>query len=301
MNPEEASQPQLAVAVVDRCGGRTSPIPWETVAVAIWRAFPERASLRTSLLLDTYSIQTWVWDAKTKLGFLDGGNREGGWRVTSNGGEWLEQNPAVVGYIRNLLLDESAYQTVPASDLILGCLSPGREASRAGLVIDAFRRFPATFGLRPTRAWPDSGLIDEALEGAARESWVVTNGDRISLTDKGIHRLRGMEQAIDSRRDTARMRRRSLAAQYAARVEKTRAYRTYLDTGDAESGTDVELYQLIQCPPNAGLALIEASLAEVLDNLARADRTDLRDFVKGWAQRSLRDSIKTQITEGNRQ
>ncbi len=297
MNPEEASQPQFAVAVVDRCGGRTGPVPWEAVAVAIWRAFPDRASLRTGLLLDTYSIQTWVWDAKTKLGFLDGGNREGGWRVTPDGAKWLDQNPAIVEYVRNLLLDESAYVAVPNSELVLVCLSPGRATARPGLVVEAFRRFPASFGMAPTRVWPDAAVIDESVKAAEAAGWLAVNGNDLSLTEWGASHLNEIEQTIDSKREVVRVRRRSLAAQYGARVERTKAFRTYLDTGDLDAGTDVELYQLIQCPPNAGLSLIEASLAEVLDNLTRADRPDLRSYVQRWAQRSLPEAVRARFAE----
>jgi hypothetical protein len=300
MNPEDASQPQFAVAVVDRCGGRISPIPWEKVAVSIWRAFPDRASLRTGLLLDTYSIQTWVWDAKTKLGFLDGGNREGGWRITADGARWLDQNPAIIEYVRNLLLDESTYVAVPTSELVLACLSPVRATARSGLVVEAFRRFPASFGLKPTQVWPDAAAIDEAASAAESAGWLTLKGADLTLTDLGASRLREVEQTIDSKREVVQARRRSLAGQYATRVENTRAYGIYLDTGDMDAGADVELYQLIQCPPNAGLPLIEASLAEVLDNLTRADRPDLRKFVQRWAQRSLPESIGIRLTEGNR-
>lgn len=299
MNPQEASQPHFAVAVVDRCGGRINPVPWETVAVAIWRAFPDRASLRTGLLLDTYSIQTWVWDAKTKLGFLDGGNREGGWRVTTAGAQWLDENQAIVEYVRNLLLDESAYAAVPKSDLILVCLAPGRATARPGLVVEAFRRFPASFGLTPTRVWPDAALIDRAVEAAERAGWLTVSGSDLSLTESGASHLTATEQAIDFKRGVTRARHRSLAAQYGTRVENTKAYRTYLDTGDQDAGTDVELYQLIQCPPNAGPALIQASLAEVLENLTRADRPDLKSFVQRWAQRSLPDDVRARLAERN--
>lgn len=288
MNPDEASQPQLAAAVVDRCGGRVQSIPWETIAMAIWRAFPERASLRTGLVPDTYNIQTWVWDAKTKFGLLSGGTREGGWRLTPEGARWLDENPLVRDRIRELLPDRSDYSEVPNHELILVCLG-NVPTTRSTITLEAFRRFPETYGLAPSQVWPDSAAVDGALQSAARNGWVTNSSDRFNLTDSGARRKSEVEKTIGSRRTAAISSRRSLAGYYVGRVERTNPYRTYLETGDRDTGTADELYVLMRCPPNAGPDLAAASLAELLDNIARADRPDLLEFVSRWANRALPD------------
>ena len=288
MTPEEASQPQLAAAVVDRCGGRVQSVPWEQVALAIWRAFPERASLRTGFLPDTYSIQTWVWDAKTKLGFLVGGTREGGWRLTDEGARWLDENPSIKSHVRDLLLDSSDYEAVAESELILVCLSLAT-SPRSAVTIEAFRRFPEMFGLSPTRVWPDSAVVDSALVEARHKGWISQTSDGFALTPAGINRSAEIEELIGHRRKAAISSRRSVAGYYVSRVEATKAHRTYLETGDRDTGTAEELYVLMRCPPNAGSALAEASLAELLDNIARADRPDLFEFVSRWASRAIPD------------
>jgi hypothetical protein len=293
MTTQEPSQPQLAAAVVDRCGGRVQSVPWERVAVAIWRAFPERASLRTGLLPDTYSIQTWVWDAKTKFGLLDGGNREGGWRLTPAGAHWLDENPSVREQIRNLLLDPADYVDQPHHELILACLS-AVPVARAALAVEAFRRFPDAFGMAPSRVWPDSATVDQAVRDAGMKGWLADLTDGQQLTESGNEKRSEVEAAIGTRRAVTALSRRSIAGQYVTRVEGTRGYRTYLETGDRDAGTDEELYVLMRCPPNAGSALVEASLAELLDNIARADRPDLLDFVSQWARRAIPDMKNAQ-------
>jgi len=285
MNLLEASQPQLAVAVVDRCGGRTQFVPWETVAVAIWRAFPERASLRTGLLPDTYSIQTWVWDAKTKLGFLEGGSREGGWRLTERGSRWLDQNPEITDNVRAALLDEVDYTSMSARALLLTCLTDDRPKTRAWMVIEAFRRFPAVFGLAPDRMWPDAEVVARAMADASAAGWITGSGDSFTVTPQGAACRTELAATVHQTRETRQSRRRSIAAQYAERVQETAGYRAYLDTGDRDQVTEAEFYKLIQCPPNAGPALIEASIAELLSNLDQSGRVDLAQFVRRWAQR----------------
>jgi hypothetical protein len=288
VNLEDLPQPHLAAAVVDRCGGRLQPIPWERVALAIWRAFPDRASLRTGLLPDTYSIQTWVWDAKTKLSFLSGGTREGGWRVTPDGVKWLDQNPDVRRAVADLLPDSQDYLGTEPQALILACLSRDPRP-RSSIVIDAFRRFPEVFGLAPARVWPDSSIADRSLSQAESKGWVVQSGGGFSITDAGVERRSQDEDVIGARRDATASSKRSIASQYAIRVESTMAYRTYLESGDRDGGTVDELYVLMRCPPNAGQALAEASLAELIDNLARADRPDLVGFVVEWTARVAPD------------
>jgi len=256
--------------------------------MAIWRAFPERASLRSGLLPDTYSIQTWVWDAKTKLGFLSGGTREGGWRVTAEGASWLDGKPKVRDLMRALLLDPDDYQHLASTSLILACLEI-TPSSRAAVIIEAFRRFPEVYGLEPTLVWPDAALVDDALMKAEHQGLVVNSPRGFGLTPSGKKMKSDIESGIGTRREIGNANRRSIATQYVSRVEATSAYRAYLETGDGATGTADELYVLMRCPPNAGIGLAEASLAELVDNLARADRQDLVEFVARWTSRVAPD------------
>jgi hypothetical protein len=288
MTLDDVSQPHLAVAVVDRCGGRVQFVPWERVAIAIWRAFPDRASLRTGLLPDTYSMQTWVWDAKTKLAFLSGGTREGGWRVTPKGASWLDANTDIQSLVRGLLLEPADYVDVDRPSLVAASLDTST-TPRAALAIEAFRRFPGVFGLAPTRVWPDLSLVDAALSEAKDVDLVTERSDGFALTTAGVMRKGVIESKIGAHRQAAAAGRRSIAGQYITRVEATAAYHTYLDSGDRSAGSADELYVLMRCPPNAGVALAEASLAELLDNLSRGDRPDLVEFVSRWAERCVPD------------
>lgn len=284
MNFDELSQPHLAAAVVDRCGGRSEAVPWENVAVAIWRAFPDRASLRRWQLPDTYSIQTWVWDAKTKFGLLEGGNREGGWRVTERGARWLDEHPSVAQYVRSILLDEFEYQEISPEVLVLQCCEPDRPSSRPSLVIEAFRRFPAVFALGGGM-FPDAAAVDRAISTAVNARLMSQDQDNYALTREGRRKREAGADLTQQEQERSSSRRRSIAGQYAHKVEATQAYRTYLDTGDLVVGEETDYYRMIQCPPNAGLALIEASVSEVLSNLALAGRPDLEGFVRTWTQR----------------
>lgn len=285
MTLEELSQPHLAAAVVDRCGGRSEPVPWEKIALAIWRAFPDRASLRRGQLPDTYSIQTWVWDAKTKFGLLEGGNREGGWRVTEKGARWLDANPSISEHIRDILLEDGEYANIEPNLLVLQCLEADRAASRSAVVVEAFRRFPAVFSLGGDGMWPDAGTVDRALSTALAEQMVSREGDAYVLTRGGRKHRDASSGLTRAEQEKTSTRRRSIASQYVQKVLTTDAYRLYLDTGDQESGEDLEFYRLIQCPPNAGLVLIEASVSELLRNLAQGGRPDLEAFVRAWTQR----------------
>lgn len=287
MNFDSLTQPQLAVVVVDRCGGSSRFVPWEEVAVAIWRAFPEKASLRSGHLPDTYSIQTWVWDAKTKLGYLQGGNREGGWRVTPAGAAWLDTVSDLRQEIRSTLLDSTEYEGIEHQHLILTCIPTGRGASRSTVVVEGFRRYPEAFGIVPDHGWPDAERVQEAIDRAIRDKSLVLVDDVYQVTATGAEHRDGVAAQLGIRLDETRGRRRAIAEQYVRRIELSDAYRAYLDTGDDDRGTDIEFFRLVRCPPNAPMNLLDASLAELLDNLARADRPELRDFVNRWAQRVL--------------
>jgi hypothetical protein len=250
------------------------------------------------MLPDTYSIQTWVWDAKTKLGLLEGGNREGGWRLTENGAKWIDSNPEIVSYVRAAVLDESEYSGAPAPQLVLLSLIPGRAIARPWLVVDVFRRFPASFGVAPDRHWPDAAIVDDAVSAAVDANWIVVGPQGLALTAAGAETRAATERALVLHQDGSTSRRRSIASQYVEKVEATAAYRTYLDTGDADAGAEVELYRLIRCPPNAGTALVVASIAELLENLARAGRSDLEQFIRLWARRSIPEVNASRVISG---
>jgi len=208
----------------------------------------------------------------------------------------LDENPSITRHVRDLLLDSSDYQDLAEAELILVCLSLVA-SPRSAVTIEAFRRFPEMFGLFPSQVWPDSAVVDSALMEAGHKGWTSQTNEGFVLTPSGIKRRSEIEELVGHRRKAAISSRRSVAGYYVNRVEATKAHRIYLETGDHDTGTAEELYVLMRCPPNAGSALAEASLAELLDNISRADRPDLFEFVSRWASRAIPD-VRT--AEGGR-
>ncbi|HXF48506.1 MAG TPA: hypothetical protein VNL73_03645 [Verrucomicrobiae bacterium] len=201
----------------------------------------------------------------------------------------------------------STYLKIGMDDLVTAALYFLQRSEKTptfeNLVAKAYELFPERFAMVGYPQWPDSALINKSWLRCRADKQLITGSvaTGFTLTPKGekvaektLLRL----NFVEIKTATKKGDRRSIAGRVVSRVEKSMAYKKFLENNSIENVTEYEMCDLLYGTLESSPETLAKNYETVIQNLNDFPRNDLIEFLKALRNKFLNRFVVAKMRGG---